>query len=71
MNLGWFALTNLAGTLIWCGILAFAGQELGIHFQSVAGLVRPMLWVGIALALTASAVWIWRRRRLRPRPIPR
>jgi membrane protein DedA with SNARE-associated domain len=63
MNLGWFALTNLAGTLIWCGVLAIAGEELGVHFQTVAGLVRPLLWTGIALFLAASAVWIWRRRR--------
>ncbi len=62
MNLGWFALTNLAGTFIWCGVLAIAGEELGVHFQSVAGLVRPLLWAGMALFLATSAVWIWHRR---------
>jgi len=65
MNLGWFVLTNLAGTFIWCAVLAIAGEQLGVHFQTVAGLLRPMLLAGMALFLAVFATWVWRRRHRR------
>ena len=65
MHLGWFIVTNLAGTLIWCALLAVAGQELGAHFGSVAKLMRPMLWVSTGLLLAGLAAWIWHRRHRR------
>lgn len=65
MNLAWFVVTNLAGTLIWCSLLAIAGEELGVHFRTVASLMRPILWTGLGLCLAVSAAWIWRRRHRR------
>lgn len=65
MNLAWFAITNLAGTLIWCSVLAIAGQQLGVHFRTVATLMRPLVWAAIGLLALGLAVWTWHRRRRR------
>jgi membrane protein DedA with SNARE-associated domain len=65
MHLGWFIVTNLAGTLIWCTLLAVAGEELGVHFSTVAHLMRPILWISTGLAAAVFSIWIWRRNRLR------
>jgi Uncharacterized membrane-associated protein len=67
MNLGWFVLTNLAGTFIWCGVLAVAGEELGVHFQTVAGFIRPILVLSLGAAIAGFSVWVWRRRHHRRR----
>lgn len=66
MHLGWFIVTNLAGTLIWCSVLAIAGEELGVHFSTVAHLMRPILWASTGLAATTLSIWLWRRTRMRP-----
>ncbi len=63
MDLRWFIVTNLAGTFIWCGALAIAGEELGVHFSAVAHLMRPILWISTALAVAVLSVWAWRRSR--------
>lgn len=65
MHLGWFIVTNLAGTLIWCSLLAVAGEELGIHFRAVARLLRPIIWISGGLALAGFSFWVWRRRHRR------
>ncbi len=65
MNMAWFAITNLAGTLIWCGVLAVAGHQLGVHFRTVATLLRPLVWAALGLLAIVLGVWVWRRRRRR------
>jgi membrane protein DedA with SNARE-associated domain len=65
MNLTWFVLTNLAGTLIWCSILSIAGQQLGVHFVAVPTLLRPLAWIAGGAGLAALGVWTWHQRRRR------
>jgi len=67
MNVAWFIVTNLAGTLIWCTLLALAGEELGIHFVAVVHLLRPIVWAVAGICLALSAAWVWRRRHTRSR----
>jgi membrane protein DedA with SNARE-associated domain len=61
MNIVWYTVTNMAGTLIWCTVLAFAGQQLGAHFAAVASLMRPFVWLSLGALLVLVGIWVLRR----------
>jgi membrane protein DedA with SNARE-associated domain len=65
MNLGLFLLANFVGTLVWCAILAVAGQMLGVHFPAIHKYLGPAGWVILALLLVAVAAFVVKRRRQR------
>lgn len=62
MNVGLFILTNLAGTLVWCTALAYAGNALGAHFATVSRVLGPIGWVILGGLTLAAGAWAWRRR---------
>jgi membrane protein DedA with SNARE-associated domain len=65
MNLGLFLLANFVGTLVWCTILAVAGQMLGVHFAAIHSYVGPAGWTILALLLVALVAFVVKRRRQR------
>ncbi|MDQ6738542.1 MAG: DedA family protein [Gemmatimonadota bacterium] len=68
MNVALFILANIAGTIIWCTVLAIAGHMLGVHFTQVDNLLGPIGWIiigAIVLLLIAVPVLMRRRRHLR------
>lgn len=65
MNVGLFLLANFVGTLVWCSILAVAGQMLGTHFPNVHKFLGPAGWILLALVLVALVAFVLKRRRQR------
>jgi len=65
MNVTLFVLANLAGTVVWCAVLAVLGQELGAHYQRVHDVLGPVGWAVGVLLVAGAAVWVIRRRRRR------
>jgi membrane protein DedA with SNARE-associated domain len=55
MDFRWYALATLAGSLLWCSVLAWLGKTIGQHPELLAGsLHRFFAWViGAAAALGA------------------
>ena len=62
MNIAAFLLANLAGTLIWCTVLAVAGKLLGSSFMKVDKLLGPTGWIVLAVLGIGGIVWMARRR---------
>ena len=58
-----FLLYNFSGTVVWCGVLAFAGQQLGAHFKEVHKYLGPAGYVALAALLVWGGITIWKRRR--------
>jgi membrane protein DedA with SNARE-associated domain len=63
MNVFAFLLYNFIGTVVWCGVLAFAGQQLGAHFKEVHEYLGPAGYVALAALLVWGGITIWKRRR--------
>lgn len=58
-----FLLYSTLGTLLWTGLLAYAGYTLGTNYSLVAKYIAPAAkFVTIAL-LVAFVVWVVRRKR--------
>lgn len=62
MNVPLFTIANLAGTTVWCGILAVAGNLLGYHYTAVERVVGPIGWIVLGSAVAGGAWWVLRRR---------
>jgi membrane protein DedA with SNARE-associated domain len=55
LDFRWYALATLAGSLLWCSVLAWLGTSIGQHPELLAGSLRRFfaLVVGIAVVLGA------------------
>jgi membrane protein DedA with SNARE-associated domain len=64
MNVPWFMITNFIGTVVWCTVLATAGNILGVHYAKVKQLLGPIGWVIIAaiIVLLLAAPTMMRHR---------
>ena len=63
MDIALFVATNLAGTLIWCTVLALLGFLLGVKYPLVHAYVRPVIWIALGGLVAWGTVWLVRRRR--------
>jgi membrane protein DedA with SNARE-associated domain len=52
MDFRWYALATLAGSLLWCSVLAWLGKSIGQHPELLAGSLHRFF----ALVLAAAAV---------------
>jgi membrane protein DedA with SNARE-associated domain len=52
MDFRWYALATLAGSLLWCSVLAWLGKAIGQHPELLAGSLHRFF----ALVLAAAAV---------------
>jgi membrane protein DedA with SNARE-associated domain len=67
MNVFLFLLANLAGTLIWCGVLAPLGYLLGRNYGKVHAYVGRVSWFTVAGLAGWGVAWLVRRRTRRTR----
>jgi membrane protein DedA with SNARE-associated domain len=67
MNVLAFLLYNFIGTVVWCAVLAYIGQQLGVHYQVVHEYLGPAGWVVLAGLLAWGGIVLWRRRERRKR----
>jgi len=65
VNVVTFTIANFAGTIVWCAVLAVAGEQLGAHFTQVNGLLGPVGWGILAIGVTAFLVRRLVRKRRR------
>ena len=63
MNVFAFLLYNFIGTIVWCGVLAYIGQQLGAHFEDVHKYLGPAGWVVLAGLLIWGGIVLWKRRK--------
>jgi membrane protein DedA with SNARE-associated domain len=67
MNVLAFLLYNFIGTVVWCAVLAYIGQQLGVHYQVVHEYLGPAGWVVLAGLLAWGGIVLRRRRERRKR----
>lgn len=53
----WYALATLAGSLIWCSVLAWLGATLGNHPELLQGSVRRFGFLMLAVAAALAALY--------------
>ena len=63
MNVLAFLLYNFIGTIVWCGALAYIGQQLGAHFKDVHKYLGPAGVVILAGLLVWGGIVLWKRRK--------
>jgi membrane protein DedA with SNARE-associated domain len=57
MDFRWYALATLAGSLIWCSVLAWFGMTLGKHPELLAGSLHR--FVGLVLVVAAALAGLY------------
>jgi membrane protein DedA with SNARE-associated domain len=63
MDFRWYALATLAGSLLWCSVLAWLGKTIGQHPEMLAGsLHRFFALVLVAAAILAGLYYFFVRR---------
>jgi membrane protein DedA with SNARE-associated domain len=63
MDFRWYALATLAGSLLWCSVLAWLGETIGQHPELLAGsLHRFFAWVAGAAAVLAALYYFFVQR---------
>lgn len=60
MNLLKFLIYAFAGSFIWCSGLAYAGYQLGEHWEQIRVVMRPFDPVIIALVIVFIALYLYR-----------
>lgn len=65
MSLPRFLLLSTVGTVVWCAILAVAGQALGEEYERVSVVLDPILYAVIGSVVVVYLVRVvrWRRQR--------
>jgi membrane protein DedA with SNARE-associated domain len=63
MSLLPFTIYSASGTLIWVGLLTYAGYALGQNFQLVEKYFGPISLVVLVASIVGTGVWVTCRRR--------
>ncbi len=67
MNIFAFTFYNFVGTIVWCAVLAYLGNVLGIHFKDVHKYLGPAGYVVLAALVVWGGITVWKRRKRRKR----
>jgi membrane protein DedA with SNARE-associated domain len=57
MDFRWYALATLAGSLLWCSVLAWLGMTIGRHPELLAGSLHRFFALVLALAVVLGALY--------------
>jgi membrane protein DedA with SNARE-associated domain len=57
MDFRWYALATLAGSLLWCSVLAWLGETIGQHPELLAGSLHRFFALVLAAALLLAALY--------------
>ena len=57
MDFRWYALATLAGSLLWCSVLAWLGMTIGRHPELLAGSLRRFFALVLGAALVLAALY--------------
>jgi membrane protein DedA with SNARE-associated domain len=70
MDFRWYALATLAGSLLWCSVLAWLGKTIGQHPELLAGSLHRFfaLVLGVAAALAVLYYFFVQRPTAKQRP---
>jgi membrane protein DedA with SNARE-associated domain len=63
MSLGKFIVYSFIGSLIWCWALAWVGERLGEHWDSLGLYFHRFDALIVAVILAGAVWWIWRHLR--------
>jgi membrane protein DedA with SNARE-associated domain len=57
MDFRWYALATLAGSLLWCSVLAWLGKTVGQHPELLAGSLHRFFVLVLAAAVVLAALY--------------
>ena len=57
MDFRWYALATLAGSLLWCSVLAWLGKTIGQHPQLLAGSLHRFFALVLAVAAMLAGLY--------------
>lgn len=57
MDFRWYALATLAGSLLWCGVLAWLGRTVGQHPELLAGSLHRFVVLVVIVAGALGALY--------------
>jgi membrane protein DedA with SNARE-associated domain len=57
MDFRWYALATLAGSLLWCSVLAGLGKSIGQHPELLAGSLHQFFAIVLAAAAVLAALY--------------
>ena len=57
MDFRWYALATLAGSLLWCGVLAWLGRTVGQHPELLAGSLHRFVALVLVIAGALGALY--------------
>jgi membrane protein DedA with SNARE-associated domain len=57
MDFRWYALATLAGSLLWCGVLAWLGRTVGQHPELLAGSLHRFAALVVVIAGALGALY--------------
>ncbi len=63
MNIWQFLLYTFAGTIIWTGVLAYAGRILGRNYSNVSNVIQWATYVVLAVFIFTVIWWVVKKRR--------
>jgi membrane protein DedA with SNARE-associated domain len=59
MDFRWYALATLAGSLLWCSVLAWLGKTIGQHPELLAGSLHRFFALVLAAAAVLAALYYY------------
>jgi membrane protein DedA with SNARE-associated domain len=63
MSLLSFVIYSASGTLIWVGLLTYAGYALGQNYQLIEQYFAPISLVVSIASIVSIVIWVTHRRR--------
>jgi membrane protein DedA with SNARE-associated domain len=62
MDFRWYALATLAGSLLWCSVLAWLGKTVGQHPELLAGPLHRFFALVAGAAVLAALYYFFVQR---------
>ena len=57
LDFRWYALATLAGSLLWCSVLAWLGTSIGQHPELLAGSLHRFFALVLGFAVVLAALY--------------